>query len=103
MKTDCTVQLPIHGESRSKHPPVHVFHILSVDELKSLRPGMEIFAMGRNMSEAYRIRVNGKPKTWKTRPNDVEVPYKYGMYEHGYLSGDKQRALMPETALNTIV
>ncbi len=25
-------------------------------------------------------RVNGAPKTWKTRP-DVELPVKYGMYE----------------------
>lgn len=31
------------------------------------------------------FRVSGKPKTWKTRPNDVKVPVKYGLYENAYL------------------
>jgi hypothetical protein len=33
-----------------------------------------------------RFRVNGKPKIWKTRPNEVQVPVKRGMYEFGYLT-----------------
>ena len=33
-----------------------------------------------------RWRINGKTKVWKTRPDDFEVPLKYGMYDHGYLS-----------------
>ena len=32
-----------------------------------------------------RFRVSGKPKTWKTRPNEVRVPCKRGMYENGYI------------------
>lgn len=31
------------------------------------------------------FRVSGKPKTWKTRPNDVKVPIKYGLYDSAYL------------------
>lgn len=31
------------------------------------------------------FRVSGKPKTWKTRPNDVKVPIKYGLYDNAYL------------------
>ena len=33
-----------------------------------------------------RYRVNGQVKTWKTRPNEVRVPLKRGLYEHGYLN-----------------
>lgn len=33
-----------------------------------------------------RWRVNGKVKTWKTRPNEVKVPLKHGMYKFGYLT-----------------
>lgn len=27
-----------------------------------------------------RWRVNGKPQTWKTRPDEVRVPVKWGLY-----------------------
>jgi len=32
-----------------------------------------------------RFKVNGAAKTWKTRPNDVKVPLKYGLYDFAYL------------------
>lgn len=32
-----------------------------------------------------KFRVSGKPKTWKTRPGDVKVPIKYGLYENAYV------------------
>lgn len=32
-----------------------------------------------------KFRVSGKPKLWKTRPNDVKVPVKYGMYDNAYI------------------
>jgi len=35
---------------------------------------------------AGRVRVNGKVKTWKTRPNDFKIPVKRGLYEYGYIS-----------------
>lgn len=31
------------------------------------------------------FRVSGKVKTWKTRPNDVKVPIKYGLYCSAYV------------------
>jgi hypothetical protein len=31
------------------------------------------------------VRVSGKLKTWKTRPNDWKLPVKYGMYENAYI------------------
>lgn len=33
-----------------------------------------------------RWRVNGKPMTWKTRPNEVRVPIKHGLYSCAYLT-----------------
>lgn len=31
------------------------------------------------------FRVSGKAKTWKTRPDDVKIPVKYGLYENAYI------------------
>ena len=33
-----------------------------------------------------RWRVNGKVKTWKTRPEEFRVPLKHGMNGYGYLA-----------------
>jgi len=33
-----------------------------------------------------RVRVNGKCKTWKTRPNEFALPVKYGLYGHGKIT-----------------
>jgi hypothetical protein len=35
-----------------------------------------------------RVRTNGKAQTWKTRPNDFRLPYKYGMYDYGNITQD---------------
>jgi len=35
-----------------------------------------------------RVRVNGKCKTWVTRPNEFRLPVKYGLYECGYIDQD---------------
>jgi hypothetical protein len=34
----------------------------------------------------YGVRVNGKVQTWKTRPNEIRIPIKRGMYEYGYIT-----------------
>ena len=34
-----------------------------------------------------RGRVNGKCKTWKTRPDDFRLPMKHGLYDYFYISG----------------
>lgn len=33
-------------------------------------------------------RRNGKTKTWKTRPNDFNIPVKHGLYDYGYITQD---------------
>jgi hypothetical protein len=31
------------------------------------------------------VKVNGSIKLWKRKPSDAKLPYKYGMYEFGYI------------------
>lgn len=33
-----------------------------------------------------RVRVSGRCKTWKTRPDEFSLPVKYGLYESGYIT-----------------
>ena len=35
---------------------------------------------------ALRVRVNGKCKTWKTRPGEFSIPVKYGLYDYDYIN-----------------
>lgn len=35
--------------------------------------------------QPMKVRVSGKTKTWKTRPDDFKVPVKYGLYQSGYI------------------
>lgn len=41
----------------------------------------------KHVTEKYKdgrpleVRRTGKTKTWKTRPDDFEIPVKYGMYD----------------------
>jgi hypothetical protein len=35
-----------------------------------------------------RVRITGQCKTWKTRPNDFRIPWKYGLYCYGYVDQD---------------
>jgi hypothetical protein len=34
---------------------------------------------GNGQKTCFRIRVNGKPQTWKTRPDQIRVPVRWGM------------------------
>lgn len=65
------------GYSRRKEPPTKTFRPMTPAEALSQRGSM--FFTG-DMKTFRVCRVNGAPKTWKTR-GDVELPVKYGMYE----------------------
>lgn len=41
--------------------------------------------------EPSRCRVNGAVKTWKTRPNDFQIPVKQGLYSYGYITKDNAK------------
>lgn len=58
--------------------------ITKEDALK-LSIGQTLFHIRQKNSDGSRLRarVNGKTKTWKTRPNAFEIPMKYGFYNTG--------------------
>lgn len=48
-----------------------------------------VFAMNdeRNADGSHvRWRINGKMKTWKTRPDDYKIPVKHGLRDYGYIT-----------------
>jgi hypothetical protein len=38
--------------------------------------------------DPIRVRRSGQTKLWKTRPTEFKIPYKYGLYDHGYITQD---------------
>lgn len=63
---------------------------ITLQQAKELRYGDQVHHISATNADGtpQRFRVSGKPKTWKTRPNNVRVPIKRGMYENGYLDHD---------------
>ena len=60
---------------------------MPIDKVKELRAGETVLVFtgyfSRNRHDGIiHVKVNGKPKTWKTRPDDVDIPIKYGLYEY---------------------
>ena len=60
---------------------------ITLEQAKKLKSHQTIYMIHHRNSDgtAVRWRVNGMPKTWKTRPNEVQVPLKHGLYDYGYL------------------
>jgi hypothetical protein len=61
------------------------FRVLSLDEKKNLTWNSTIYIQG-NCGCFRTVRVNGKAKTWKRDATRVQIPYKYGLYEYGYIT-----------------
>ena len=55
---------------------------MTLQEAKALKHG-DVIIYNENKS---RWRVNGKTKLWKTRPNEIRIPLKHGLYDYGYLT-----------------
>ena len=57
---------------------------MTLEQAKNLKPYDHIYAVDYDASppRVIRVKVNGKPKTWKRRPNDVLIPVKYGLYTY---------------------
>ena len=64
--------------------------MITLDQAKQLTYGQTLYHItNRNSDKSpQRWRVNGKVKTWKTRPNEVKVPVKHGLYNFDYLTQD---------------
>ena len=69
-------ELPKYGGKQGKGK----FRPLRADEVLAKSYGAE-FWYRTDRGDVVRVRVSGKPKTWKTRPGVFEVPVKYGMWE----------------------
>lgn len=63
---------------------------LTLDLARDLSLGDIVYSLYyRNADQTpQRYRINGKVKTWKTRPEDIKIPVKRGLYEFGYLTPD---------------
>lgn len=61
---------------------------ITLAQAKSLQYGdlLHIHYKRNADGTSMRAKVNGKVKTWKTRPDNVRIPYKHGMYDYGYFS-----------------
>lgn len=62
--------------------------MITLEQAKNLRQGTILYHIFNKNSDGspQRWRVNGLPKTWKTRPSEVRVPVKYGLYSYDYLT-----------------
>ena len=61
---------------------------MTLTEVKRLRSNQTVWVKGEYNADgtAMRVRVTGKVQTWKTRPSEVQVPVKHGMYESLYIT-----------------
>lgn len=61
---------------------------ITLTQAKKLRHGQILYTPGFYNADGtvQKWRVSGKVKTWKTKPGQVEVPIKRGMYESMYLT-----------------
>jgi hypothetical protein len=66
------------------------YKVLTLEEKKAL-PYNHVFILclnprNKNYNKFMEVKVNGISKTWKRNPEKVRVPYKYGLYEYGYIT-----------------
>jgi hypothetical protein len=70
------------GYDRSKTPRKLTLRYLTLAEVKALSGHADIIA---NDGRVRRVKITSV-KTWKTRPDDVLVGVKYGLYEYASFS-----------------
>jgi len=75
-----TWQATDHYDKKGK--TVHTVRLMTFEEVCSLSYGCKV--VGRKGS-VLDVKINGAPKRWKTRPQDVDVLVKYGFYEYSYI------------------
>jgi len=61
---------------------------MTFEDAKELKNGTILHSMSANNADGtpQRWRVNGKPKTWKTRPTEISIPVKHGLYQYGKIT-----------------
>ena len=79
------------------------YHILTLEEKKAM-PYSHVFILCQNPRNPHynkflEVKVNGASKTWKRSPNKVRIPYKYGLYEYGYIT-ELDEVRVPQSEYN---
>ena len=61
---------------------------LTLKQAKELKYGTILYHVKNKNADgsAQKWRVNGKVKTWKRNPEKIQIPLKYGLYRHDYLT-----------------
>jgi len=61
---------------------------ITLEEAKALKHGDQLHHSASTKADGSCMvyRVSGRPKTWKTRPDEVQVPLKYGLRGTAYLT-----------------
>lgn len=67
--------------------------MITLTEAKNLKLG-QILVDDLN---GKRWKVNGQVKVWKTRPADVRIPVKHGLYKYGYVTQEMLDTMTLET------
>ena len=80
---------------KRKNPELRTYRYMTATEAKNLHYGDHV-SMLDQYGHVATVKINGAPKTWKTRPFDVDVPWKFGLYEYGT---ESFRAYRTETLL----
>jgi hypothetical protein len=64
--------------------------MITLQQAKELANGTILYHVTNRNADGspQRWRVNGQPKLWKTRPGEVRVPLKHGLYAYDYLTHD---------------
>lgn len=65
--------------------PEKTYRLMSWLETSQLHYGQHVEVIDLH-DQVRTVKINGSPKTWKTRPGNVSIPWKYGMYEYGTTS-----------------
>jgi hypothetical protein len=61
---------------------------LTLAEAKALRLGDTVYSLqsANGKGEPHKARITGAVKTWKRDASRVQVPWKHGLYVHGYIT-----------------
>lgn len=79
---------PVVCPSGTKPPSSKRRSFLTLKQAKCLKPGELVCDSRHHNSDGTpaRWKVNGRPKFWKTRPGEVRVPLKRGLYQYDSLT-----------------
>lgn len=71
----------------TKQELIAMVHVTKAQAIALTYGGILHHAYKRNRDGTpMRVRVTGKCKTWKTRPEEFKLPVMYGLYESGYVT-----------------